>query len=192
MCVCVYIYICMDSPQVQLSCKSIRRLNKPGSWHRNECENLGSLSQPHSQAEAMNMGFSAVLSCFYRKYRWWHLCLKQLATAPFFLLKFHSLQGGGTPQVLSWGTLGPSPVQEPPVGFTGEGWGSASCALTQPGTALPPGEALNVQVPLPPALLFPEFPNAQSTPFSSSAASSARADGCSDGCPATLGVARAS
>ena len=91
-----------------------------------------------------------------------------------------------------WGTLGPSPVQEPPVGFTGEGWGSASCALTQPGTALPPGEALNVQVPLPPALLFPEFPNAQSTPFSSSAASSARADGCSDGCPATLGVARAS
>lgn len=103
----------------------------------------------------MNTGFSAVLSCFYRKYRWWHLCLKQLAAAPFFHLKLTPCKVGETPQVLSWGPLSPSPVQEPPVGFLAEGWGSASCALTRPGTALHPGEALNVHVPLPPAHLFP-------------------------------------
>lgn len=133
----------------------------------------------------MNTGFSAVLSCFYRKYRRWHLCLKQLATAPFFHLKLTPCKVGGTPQVLSWGPE-PQPSPGASCGVPRGGMGLSFLCPPRPCTALPPGEALNVHVPLPPVLLFPSS-QVQKHPLllKRGRALPRMMVICSNGCPAT-------
>ena len=124
----------------------------------------------------MNTGFSAVLSCFYRKYRRWHLCLKQLATAPFFHLKLTPCKVGGTPQVLSWG---PEPQPSPGTSCGVPRGGMGLSFLCPPPAVHCPAPRGSPECPRPTSssASFPKFPSAKAPPSLEARPCSAQDDG---------------